>query len=117
MSTISLARSPWKYTSTYDTFLSQKASDFYKLRFATSGKHNAVNDKSLVRTVRRNFYMRKFRKSVKTPQEAIETYQKVKKIQRWVKIDELDKSDDEVNSQISEKNRSAKTVKTFVTEQ
>ena len=43
-------------------------------------KDNAVNNESLVRTVQRNFYMNEFLKSVRTTQEAIETYQKVKEI-------------------------------------
>ena len=43
-------------------------------------KDNAVNDKNLVKTVQRNFYMDDFLKSVRTAQEAIEIYQKVRDI-------------------------------------
>ena len=43
-------------------------------------KDNEVNDERLVRTVQRNFYMDDFLKSVRTPQEAIEFYQKVRDI-------------------------------------
>ncbi|XP_075261229.1 uncharacterized protein LOC142352956 [Convolutriloba macropyga] len=43
-------------------------------------KDNAVNDKSIVRTVQRNFYMDDFLTSVRTPQEAMEICQKVREI-------------------------------------
>ena len=43
-------------------------------------KDNAVNDENLVKAVQRNFYMNDFLKSVRTPQEAIEIYQKVRDI-------------------------------------
>ena len=64
-------------------------------------KDNAVNNESVVRTVQRNFYMEDFLKSVRTPQEAIEIYQKVRDIlikggfnlTKWIT------SDDEVKTQ------------------
>ena len=81
-------------------------------------KDYAVNNESVVRTVQRNFYMEDFLKSVRTPQEAIEIYQKVRDIlikggfnlTKWITID------DEVKSQIPETDRSTKVVKTFEVE-
>ena len=81
-------------------------------------KDNAVNDESLVRTVQRNFYIDDFLKSVRTPQEAIEIYQKVRDIlikggfnlTKWIT------SDNEVKSQIPETDRSTKNVKTLEAE-
>ena len=81
-------------------------------------KDNAVNNESLVRTVQRNFYMDDFLKSVRTPQEAIEIFQKVRHIlikcgfnlTKWLT------SDDEVKSRIPETDRSTKVVKTFEAE-
>ena len=43
-------------------------------------KDNAVNNEIFVRMVQRNFYVDDFLKSVRTPQEAIEIYQKVRDI-------------------------------------
>ena len=81
-------------------------------------KDNAVNDENLVKAVQRNFYMDDFLKSVRTPQEAIEVYQKVRdilikggfKLTKWIT------SDEEVKSHIPEKDRSKKVVKTFEAE-
>ena len=81
-------------------------------------KDYAVNNESVVRTVQRNFYMEDLLKSVRTPQEAIEIYQKVRDIlikggfnlTKWITID------DEVKSQIPETDRSTKVVKTFEAE-
>ena len=81
-------------------------------------KDNAVNDESLVRTVQRNFYMNDFLKSVRTPQEAIKIYQKVRDIlikggfnlTKWIA------SDDEVKLQIPETDSTMKVVKTFEAE-
>ena len=81
-------------------------------------KDNAVNDESLVRTVQRNFYIDDFLKSVRTPKEAIEIYQKVRDIlikggfnlTKWIA------SDDEVKSQIPETDSTMKVVKTFEAE-
>ena len=78
-------------------------------------KDNAVNDESIIRTVQRNFYMDDLLMSVRTPQEAIEIYQKVREIlsrggfnlTKWIT------SDDEVETQIPEADRSTKVVKTF----
>ena len=78
----------------------------------------AFNDESIVRTVQRNFYMDEFVKSVRTPQEAIEIYQKVRDIlikggfnlTKWIT------SDDEVKSQLPETDRSTKVVKTIEAE-
>ena len=83
-----------------------------------AAKDSAVNNESVVRTVQRNFYMDDFLKSVRTPQEAIEIYQKVRDIlikvgfnfTKWIT------SDDEVKSQIPETDRSTKVVKTFEAE-
>ena len=65
--------------------------------------------------VQRNFYMNYFLKSVRTPQEAIEIYQKVRgkfskggfNLTKWIT------SDDEVKTQISEADRSKEVVKTL----
>ena len=81
-------------------------------------KDIAVNDESLVRTVQRNFYMDNFLNSIRTNQEAIEFYQKVREIlskggfnlTKWIS------SDDEVKTQIPEADRSTKNVKTFEVE-
>ena len=81
-------------------------------------KDNAVNDKSLVRTVQRNFYIDDFLKSFRTPQEATEIYQKVRDflikcgfiLTKWIT------SDDEVKSQIPAADRSMIVVKTFKAE-
>ena len=81
-------------------------------------KDNAVNDENLVKAVQRNFYMDDFLKSVRTPQEAIEIYQKVRdilikggfKLTKWIT------SDEEVKSHIPETDKSKKVVKTFEAE-
>ena len=81
-------------------------------------KDNAVNDENLVKAVQRNFYMDDFLKSVRTPQKAIEIYQKVRdilikcgfKLTKWIT------SDEEVKSHIPETDRSTKVVKTFEAE-
>ena len=81
-------------------------------------KDNAVNYESLVRTVHRNFYIDDFLNSVRTPQEAIEIYQKVRNIlikvgfnlKKWIT------SDDEVKSQIPKTDRSTKVVNTLEAE-
>ena len=81
-------------------------------------KDNTVNNESVVRTLQRNFYMDDFLKSLRTPQEAIEIYQKVRDIlikggfnlTKWIT------SDDEVKSQILETDRSTKVVKTIEAE-
>ena len=73
---------------------------------------------SLVRTVQRKFYMDDLLKSVGTPQEAIEIYQKVRDIliksgfnlTKWIT------SEDEVKSQIPEPHGSMIVVKTFEAE-
>ena len=78
-------------------------------------KDNAKDDETLVKAVQRNFYMDDFLKSVKTPQEVIEIYQKVKEalskggfeVTKWIT------SDEEVRSQNPEADRSTKVVKTF----
>ena len=80
-------------------------------------KDNA-KDENLVKAIQRNFYKDDFLKSVRTPQEAIETYQKVRdnlikggfNLTKWIT------SDDEVKSQIPETDRSTKVVKTFEAE-
>ena len=81
-------------------------------------KDNAKEDENLVKAIQRNFFMDDFLKSVRTPQEVIETYQKVRDIlikdgfilTKWIT------SDDEVKSQIPERDRSTKVVKTFEAE-
>ena len=82
-------------------------------------KDNAVNDESLVITVQRNFYMGDFLKSTRTPNEAIQIYQKVGDIlvKSGFKLTKWITSDDEVKSQIPETDRSTKVVKTFEAEQ
>ena len=81
-------------------------------------KDNAVNNESVVRTVQRNFYMDDFLKSVRTPQEAIEIYQKVRDIliKGGFNLTKWKTSDDEVKSQIPETDTSTKVVKTFEAE-
>ena len=81
-------------------------------------KDNAVNDENPVKVVQRNFYKDDFLKSVRTPQEAIKIYQKVRdilikggfKLTKWIT------SDEEVKSHIPETDRSTKVVKTFEAE-
>ena len=73
-------------------------------------KDNAKDEENLVKAVQRNFYMDNFLKSVRTPQEAIDIYQKVREIlskfglnlTKWIT------SDEEVKSQIPEADRSTK---------
>ena len=61
-------------------FWGEKFAQMCKNTVNQLAKGNAVNDKSLFRTVQQNFYMDNFLKSVRTPQEAIEIYQKVRDI-------------------------------------
>ena len=77
-------------------------------------KDNAVKNESIVRTVQQNFYMDDFLKSVRTLQEAIEIYRKVRDIliKGRFKLTKRIASDDKVKSQIPETDRSAKVVKT-----
>ena len=81
-------------------------------------KDNGVNDESIVRTVPRNFYMDDFLKSVRTTQEAIKSYHKVRDvlIKGGFDLTKCITSDDEVKSQIPEIDRSTKLVKTFEAE-
>ena len=81
-------------------------------------KDNAKEDENLVKAVQRNFYMDDFLKSVRTPQEAIEIYQKVREIlnKGGFKLTKWITSDEEVKSQIPETDRSTKIVKTFEAE-
>ena len=81
-------------------------------------KDNAVKDESLVRTVQRNFYMDEFLKSARTPQEAIESYQKIRDIliKGGFNLTKWTTSDEEVKTQITEADRSTKVVETFETE-
>ena len=81
-------------------------------------KDNAKDEENLVKAVQRNFYMDDFLKSIRTPQEAIEIYQKVREIlskdgfnlTKWIT------SENDVKSQIPEAGRSTKVVKTFEAE-
>ena len=116
MLTISLARrsraenrSLWVYTTRF-------WGKNYALYQVT--KDNAVNDESLVRTVQRKFYLDDFLKSVRTPQEAIEIYQKVRDIfiKGGFNLAEWITSDDEVKSQIPETDRWTNVVKAFEAE-
>ena len=99
--------------STHDMFWAKILPTLHQV-----AKDNVVNDESIVRTVHRNFYMDDFLKSVRTPEEAIEIYQKVRDIHikgrfnltKWIT------SDEEVKSQIPEADRSTKVVKTFEAE-
>ena len=81
-------------------------------------KDNAKEDENLVKAVQRNFYMDDFLNSVRTPQEEIEIYQKVREIlnKGGFKLTKWITSDDEVKSQIPETDRSTKVVKTFEAE-
>ena len=65
-------------------------------------KDNAKEDENLVKAVQQNLYMEDFLKSVRTPQEAIEIYQKVREIfnKGGFKLTKWITSDDEVKSQI-----------------
>ena len=76
-------------------------------------KDNAKEDENLVKAVQRNFYMDDFLKSVRSPQEAIEIYQKVREIlnKGGFKLTKRITSDEEVKSQIPETYRSTKVVK------
>ena len=81
-------------------------------------KDIAKDEENLVKAVQRNFYLDDFLKSVKTTQEAIEIYQRVREIlsrggfswTKWIA------SDEEVKSQIPEAHRSMIIVKTFEAE-
>ena len=107
-----------KSTSTHDTFWAKSSPNCANYALHQVAKDNAVNDENLVKAVQRNLYMDDFLKSVRTPQEAIEIYQKVRdilikggfKLTKWIT------SDEEVKSHIPETDRSKKVVKTFETE-
>ena len=81
-------------------------------------KDNGQYDANLVNGVQRNFYMKAFLKSIRTPQEAIKIYQKIKEIlskggfilTKKITIDE------EVKSAIPEVNRSTEIVIAFEVE-
>ena len=81
-------------------------------------KDNGKEDANLVIGVQRNFYMKAFLNSIRTPQEAIKIYKKVKEIlskggfilTKWITIDE------EVKSAIPEVNRSTEIVIVFEVE-
>ena len=81
-------------------------------------KDNPKEDENLVKAVQRNFYTDYLLKSVRTPQKAIEIYQKYRDIPikggfnltKWIT------SDEEVKSLIPETDRSTKVVKTFEAE-
>ena len=81
-------------------------------------KDSAKDDENLVKAVQQNFHMEDFLMSVRTPQEAIEIYQKVTEIlskggfnlTKWIT------SDEEVKSQIPGAYRSTKVLKTFKAE-
>ena len=81
-------------------------------------KDNAKEDGNLVKAVQQHFFMDDFLKSVRTPQEAIEIYQKIREIlnKGGFKLTKWITSDDEVKSQIPETDRSTKVVKTFEAE-
>ena len=76
-------------------------------------KYNAIDDENLVKVVQRNFYMDDFLKSVRTLQEAIQLYQKVRKllIKGGFNLTKWITNDEEVKSQISEADTSTKIVK------
>ncbi|XP_075263604.1 uncharacterized protein LOC142355283 [Convolutriloba macropyga] len=78
-------------------------------------KDIAKDDENLVKIVQRNFYMDDSIKSVRTPQEAIEIYQKVREVLSKGGFDLTNwlTSDEEVKSQIPEADRPTKVVKTF----
>ena len=106
------------YEHTQHVFGAKSSPTCANYAFHQVAKDNAKEDKNLVKAVPQNFYMDDFLKSVRTPQEAIEIYQKVREIlykgafnlRKWIT------SDDEVKSQIPETDRSTKVVKTFETE-
>ena len=81
-------------------------------------KDNAVNDESIAKTIQPIFYIDDFLMSVRTPQEAIEIYLKVRDIliEGGFKLTNWITSDDEIKSQIKETDRSTKVVKTFEAE-
>ena len=83
-----------------------------------AAKDNGKDDANLVKAVQRNFYMDDVLKSVTTPKESIETYQKVKEILRigGFNLTKRITSDEQVKSQIPEVDRSTKVVKTFKAE-
>ena len=106
------------YEYTRHVFGAKSLPTFANYALYQVAKDNAVNNENVVRTVQRNFYMDDFLKSVRTPQEATEIYQKVRDIlikggfnlTKWIT------SDDEVKSQIPETDRATKVVKTFESE-
>ena len=96
-------------------FCGEEPAELCKYALHQMEKYNAKDDENLVKAVQQNFYMNDFIKSTRTPQEAIEVYQKVREIlskvgfnfRKWIA------SHEEVNSQVPEADRSTKTVKTF----
>ena len=81
-------------------------------------RDNAKNDEALVKTVQRNFYMDDFLKSVKTSQEGIDIYNRVREVlsKGGFKLTKWITSDEDVKSQIPEEDRSTKAVKTLEVE-
>ena len=81
-------------------------------------RDNAKNDEALVKTVQRNFYMDDFLKSVKTSQEGIDIYNRVREVlsKGGFKLTKWITSDEDVKSQIPEEDRSTNAVKTLEVE-
>ena len=81
-------------------------------------KDNAKDDENLVEAVQRYFYNDDYPKLVRTPQDAIEIYQKVREIlgKGGFNLTKLITGDEEVKSQIPKADRSTKVVKTFEAE-
>ena len=76
-------------------------------------RNNAKNDEALLKTVRRNFYMDDFIKSVKISQEGIDVYHRVREVlsRGGFKLTKWITSDEDVKSQIPEEDRPTKAVK------
>ena len=122
MLTISLARrskaentSLWEHKARFGAKSSPTSANYALHQVA---KDNAKEDENLVKAVQQNLYMDDFLKSVRTLQEAIEIYQKVREIlnKGGLKLTKWITSDEEVKSQIPETDRSTKIVKTFEAE-
>ena len=100
MLTISPARNPEQrievYEYTRQVFGEKNWSICANYALHLVAKDNAKDEENFVKAIQRNFYMNDFLKSVRTAQESIEIYQKVKEIlskggfnlTKWIVSDE-----------------------------
>ena len=106
------------YENTLHVFVAKSLPTCANYALNQVAKDNEVNVESLDTTVHRNFCLDDFLKSVRTPQEAMEIYKKIREILVKVgfKLTKWINSENEIKSQIPETGKSTKVVKTLETE-